>query len=169
MIQLSGFRDLYISELQEARSLETILAEALPKMARAASAEELKRAFDDHTGETREHLEVVEAMLRRLDAADTQHVDQSIQSLAQESEKMAGMIEAGPLRDAALIASAQRIEHYEMAVYGTLATYARQLGLPEDEQLLAEILEEERDTDDRLSTIAEGLVNPAAVEEDAKA
>ena len=164
---ITDFHDMYINELQEARSFESILTETLPKMERAASEETLKQAFRDHFLETREQLQTVEAMLDRLGADPSAHKDQSVERLAQETEKMAAMVEPGPLRDAALIASAQRIEHYEVAVYGTLATYARQLGLDEDGQLLAGILEQEKDADVRLSDIAEGVVNPTAVEAEA--
>jgi ferritin-like metal-binding protein YciE len=164
---IGGFRDLYLAELQEARSVEAILVEGLPKMQKAASDARLKQAFGDHLEATREHLQTVDAILKRLGATE-EHRDQGFERMAQEAEKMAGMVDGGPLRDAALIASAQRIEHYEIAVYGTLATYARQLGLTEDSELLAEILEEEKDADELLSDIAEGVVNPSAVEAEAK-
>ena len=164
---ITGFRDLYVAELQEARSFEAILTEALPKMAEAASDERLKRAFRDHLVETREHQRRVEVILKQLEADPREHEDQSMRTLVSQAEKMAGLVEAGPFRDAALIASAQRIEHYEIAVYGTLATYAQFLGFEDDHQILGGILEEEKDTDDLLSDIAEGVVNPSAVEKEA--
>lgn len=165
-MKISGFEDLYVSELQEARSFESILTEGLPKMAEAASDARLRSAFDDHLRQTREHQRRVEAILKRLDVSPTEHVDQSMLTLAEQSDRMAKLVDPGPFRDAALIASAQRIEHYEIAVYGTLATYARFLGFENDHQILSGILEEERDADDLLSDIAEGVVNPSAVEKE---
>lgn len=165
---ITDIQDLYIAELQEAQSFEALLTKALSKMAEAASEEQLQRAFRDHLEETREHQRSVEALIQRLDADPREHEDQSMQVLVDQSEKMAGLVEAGPLRDAALIASAQRIEHYEIAVYGTLATYAQLLGFENDHQILSGILGEEKDTDDLLSDIAVGMVNPASAEREAK-
>ena len=91
-----------------------------------------------------------------------EHVDQAMQAMLKEAEKWAGMVQDEDLRDAGLIASAQRVEHYEIAVYGSLATWAKQLGLDEDLQALLGILEEEKRTDDRLSTLAKRVVNPDA-------
>lgn len=164
---ITGFHELYIAELQEARSFEAMLTEALAKMADLASEEQLKRAFRQHLAETREHQRSVEALIENLQADSREHNDRSMEVLISQSEKMAGMVEAGPLRDAALIASAQRIEHYEIAVYGTLATYAQLLGLANDHQILSGILGEEKDADDLLSDIAIGMVNPAGVEKEA--
>ncbi|MBB4004696.1 ferritin-like domain-containing protein [Aurantimonas endophytica] len=164
---ISGLRDLYIAELQEARSFEALLTEALPKMAKAASEEQLRQAFEQHLEATREQLGSVEALLNEAGADLKAHEDQSMKVLIEQSQKMADMVVEGPLRDAALIASAQRIEHYEIAVYGTLATYAKILGLDNDHQILSGILGEEKDADDLLTDIAIGMVNPAGAEKEA--
>jgi len=161
---MEAFQELYVAELQEARSFESMLLETLPKLAAAASDERLATAFREHAEETREQLDSVEAILLKLGADPKEHKDQSMQRLVQESGKMADLVEAGPVRDAALIASAQRIEHYEIAVYGTLAAYAKHLGYAEENQILRGILEQEKDTDELLSELAEGVINPAAVE-----
>lgn len=158
------FQDLYVAELQEARSLEGMLLEALPKLAESASEEGLKTAFREHAVETREQLESIEAILKELGADPKAHKEQSMQRLVEEAGKVPGLVKAGPVRDAALIASAQRIEHYEMAVYGTLAAYAKHLGLEAEHQILRAILEQEKNADEVLSDLAEGIVNPAAVE-----
>ena len=163
-MNIDGFRDMFVAELQEARSIEDQLIRALPKMAEAAGASELRQAFEMHLQETRGHRQSVEGILKRLGAAPREHEDQALGALIQEAEKMIGMVEKGPLRDAALIASAQRIEHYEIAVYGTLATYAESLGMDEDKQALADILEDEKNTDLNLSDLAAGIVNPSAVQ-----
>ncbi len=163
-MKIDGFQDLYIAELQEARSFEEMLTRALAKMADLASTDRLKTAFKEHQDETRSQLERVEALLKKHGADRNGHADQSMQSLIGEADRMAGMMAKGPLRDVALIASAQRVEHYEMAVYGTLATYAEALGHSDDTQILSAILQEEEDADDLLSDLAEGVVNPSALE-----
>ncbi|WP_161138841.1 ferritin-like domain-containing protein [Propylenella binzhouense] len=163
-MHIDRFREMYVAELQEARSVEAMLAAALGKMAEAASDEELRKAFRTHREETVAHGAQVETILKRLKAGPLEHKDQAMQSIVREAEKMMGITEPGPLRDAALIASAQRVEHYEIALYGTLATYASSLGLEEDARQLGDILEDEKATDEELSDIAEGIVNPSAIE-----
>ncbi|NDV87960.1 DUF892 family protein [Aurantimonas aggregata] len=165
---IDGLRDLYIAELQEARSFEALLTEALPKMAKSASEEQLRQAFEQHLEATREQQRSVEALLKEAGADPKAHEDQSMKVLIEQSQKMADIVLQGPLRDAALIASAQRIEHYEIAVYGTLATYAKILGLDNDYQILSGILEEEKDADDLLTDIAIGMVIPAGAEKAAE-
>lgn len=167
-MEIRTFEELYIAELQEARSFEQMLVEALPKMAEAAEDEELVEAFQRHLDETRFHLQQVQGILEMRKAGAADHRDSSMEKLIQEAEKMLRMVPEGPLRDAAIIASAQRIEHYEIAVYGTLATYAELLDLEEDKEALGAILDEEKDADETLSDIAAGIVNPEAVEEEAR-
>lgn len=166
-MQIGTFRELFLSELQEARSAEAILLETLPKMAEAAESEDLRDAFRLHEAETRTHLERVEAVVKQVGGSPGEHEDHSMSALVREAEKMIGMTERGPVRDAALIASAQRIEHYEIALYGTLADFADTIGMEDHTQTLADILEEEKTTDEKLSAIADGLINPSAVESSA--
>lgn len=161
-MNIETLKDLYIAELQEARSVEAQLSEALPKMMDAASAGDLKRALEHHLGETRSQLEKVDDILERHGAEARAHDDQSMQKIIGEADKWAGMLDDPACRDAGLIASAQRIEHYEIAVYGTLATWARQLDLEEDAETLRAILAEEKSADDTLSVLAKGDVNPDA-------
>lgn len=163
-MNIDRFREMYQAELQEARSVEAQLIGALPKMAEAADNAELRQAFQMHLAETRGHQRSVDSILEGLGASPKEHEDQAMRALLAEAEKMIGMVEQGPLRDAALIASAQRVEHYEIAVYGTLATYAKCLGLDDHQQKLADIMEEEKSTDEKLSNLADGIINPAAVE-----
>jgi ferritin-like metal-binding protein YciE len=165
---ITGFHDLYVSELQEARSFEAMLIEALAKMADLASEEQLEQAFREHREATRDHLKTLEVLIERLQADLREHEDRSMEVLISQAERIAELVEPGPLRDAALIASAQRIEHYEIAVYGTLSSYAQLLGHEDDQQILAGILEEEKDTDDLLSDIAIGIVNPAGIQREAE-
>jgi len=160
-MDISDFRDLYLKELQEARSVENQLVEALPRMKETARDPDLKQAIDDHLGETRAQLERIETILDRYGADPSEHEDQSMKRLIDEGEKWAGMLD-GALRDAALIASAQRIEHYEIAVYGTLASWAKQLGEDEDLDALLATLDEEKGADEGLTELAKREVNPSA-------
>jgi ferritin-like metal-binding protein YciE len=163
-MNINSLRDLYIAELQEIRSVEGQLVEALPRMADVAGHPELKQGIQTHLEETRAQQSHVEEILRRHNAEPREHVDQAMQAMLQETEKWANIVQDRDLRDAGLIASAQRVEHYEIAVYGSLATWAKQLGLDEDLQALLSILEEEKRTDERLSMLAKRMVNPDAAE-----
>jgi ferritin-like metal-binding protein YciE len=161
-MNVESFREMYVAELQELRSVEAQLTEALPKMAEAANHPELRQAIRSHLEETRSQRDRLDEVLRRHGAEPREHVDQAMQAMLKEAEKWAGMVQDQDLRDAGLIASAQRVEHYEIAVYGSLATWTKQLGLDEDLQTLLGILEEEKRTDESLSTLAKRVVNPDA-------
>ena len=161
-MNVGTFKDMYLAELREARSLEEQLTKALPTMVEKASDSDLKKAFKSHLSETRSHLDRVDGVLRRHNAGNETHKDHSMEKLITETGKWAEILDNREQRDAGLIASAQRIEHYEMAVYGTLAAWAKQLGYGEDEQELRSILAEERQADERLTTLAERDVNPTA-------
>jgi ferritin-like metal-binding protein YciE len=161
-MNVDNFREMYIAELQELRSVEAQLVEALPKMADMASQPELKQAIQTHLEETRWQQSQLDEILRRHGVDPREHVDQAMQAMLKEAEKWAGMVPDQDLRDAGLIASAQRVEHYEIAVYGSLATWAKQLGLDEDLPALLDILEEEKRTDESLSRLAKRVVNPDA-------
>lgn len=162
-MNLDSFRDMYLAELQELRSVEALLVDALPRMADLAGHPELKQAIQAHLDETRSQQSRLDEILSRHKVDPREHVDQAMQAMLKEAEKWAGMVPDQDLRDAGLIASAQRVEHYEIAVYGSLATWAKQLGLLEDLQALHAILEEEKRADDKLSTLAKRVVNPDAV------
>jgi len=161
-MNVDSLRDMYIAELQELRSVEAQLIEALPKLADMAGHAELKQAIRSHLEETRAQQARLDAILTRHGAEPREHVDQAMQAMLKEAEKWAGMVQYQDLRNAGLIASAQRVEHYEIAVYGTLASWAKQLGLGEDERTLHTILEEEKRTDEKLTGLAQRIVNPDA-------
>ena len=161
-MNVTSIRDLYIAELQEIRSVEEQLVGALPKMADVAGHPELKQGIQTHLEETRVQQSRVEEILRRHSAEPREHVDQAMQAMLQEAEKWASMVQDQNLRDAGIIASAQRVEHYEIAVYGSLATWAKLLGLEDDLQALLSNLEEEKQTDDKLTGLAKRMVNPDA-------
>ena len=161
-MNIDDFRQMYVTELQELRSVEAQLVDALPKMAGVANHSELKQAIQRHLEETRSQRDRLDEILRRHGAEPREHVDQSMQAIVREAEKWAKIVQDPDLRDAGLIASAQRVEHYEIAVYGTLATWAKQLGLDEDQRTLHAILEEEKRTDEKLTGLAQEIVNPDA-------
>src|SRR5215207_9200535 len=167
-MNVDTFRQMYVTELQELRSVEAQLVDALPKMAEVANHPELKQAIQSHLEETRSQRDRLDTVLRRHGAEAREHVDQSMQAIVREAEKWARMVQDPDLRDAGLIASAQRVEHYEIAVYGTLATWAQQLGLTEDHRVLRTILAEEKRTDAALTRLAEGGVNREAAVDDAR-
>ncbi len=161
-MQINSFKEMYVSELQEARSLEAQLTSALPEIIEKTGDADLRQALQDHLSETQNHLERVGEILRRHGATAEDHKDQSMLRLVSEAEKWAGMIKDRDQRDAGIIASAQRVEHYEMAVYGTLSAWAKQLGFGEDEEDLRAILAQERAADDKLTRLAEREINPSA-------
>ena len=161
-MQINSFKEMYVSELQEARSLEAQLTSALPEMIEKTDDADLKQALQDHLSETQNHLERVGEILQRHGATAEDHKDQSMVRLVSEAEKWAEMIKDRDQRDAGIIASARRVEHYEMAVYGTLSAWAKQLGFGEDEEDLRAILAQERAADDKLTRLAEREINPSA-------
>ena len=161
-MQINSFKEMYVSELQEARSLEAQLTSVLPEMIEKTDDADLKQALQDHLSETQNHLERVGEILQRHGATAEDHKEQSMVRLVSEAEKWAEMIKDRDQRDAGIIASAQRVEHYEMAVYGTLSAWAKQLGFGEDEEDLLAILAQERAADDKLTRLAEREINPSA-------
>jgi ferritin-like metal-binding protein YciE len=156
--------DAFLDELRDGYDAEKQLIKALPKMAKAASSTELRTAFETHLEETRGHVERLEQVFESLEE----------KARGKHCEGMAGIIEEGKsmmqeefddaAMDAALIAAAQRAEHYEMAAYGTLVAWARAMGHTDAATLLQEILDEEKATDEKLSALAEGGINQEAAD-----
>ncbi|WP_349370645.1 DUF892 family protein [Salinarimonas sp.] len=159
---VSHLRDLYLEELQEMRSAEDLMTNAMPKLARQATHTGLSKMLEDDVADTRAHRERLEAILTRHGANPREHRDQSMAALVAEAEKWAGQIDDPECRDTALIASAQRLQHYEIAAYGSLATWAKQLGFQEDLDQLLAILDEEKRADETLTDLAKSVVNPSA-------
>jgi len=162
-MQITSFKDMYIVELQELMSLERQLVEALLQMAAVASHPSLKKTLMHHREQTQVQRERLNSLLKKHGADPRAHMDQAMQALVNETEKMMTIVKGNDLRDAALIASAQKVEHYEIAAYGTAAALAGQLGLRDDQLLLHESLEEEKWADDVLTRLAKGEVNQDAV------
>jgi ferritin-like metal-binding protein YciE len=163
MMQINNFKDMYIAELQELASVEDQLTEALLRMANVAANPALKDALIRHREETQAQQGRLGSILKRHGAERRAHTDQAMQALVRETEKMLEMLKGNELRDAGLIASAQKLEHYEIAAYGTAAALAGQLNLRDDQRILHVSLEEEKNADLSLTRLAKGEVNRDAV------
>jgi ferritin-like metal-binding protein YciE len=164
-MKLDSMNKLYVEQLQDLYSAETQLVEALPKMAKAASNRELQQAFEKHLKETETHVERIEKIFENLDYKPGGHKCKGMEGLIKEGEEMIKDAKSDPeVRDAGLIAAAQRVEHYEIAGYGTVRTYAKMLGRRDDEQLLQQTLNEEGKTDELLTRLAESQINPQAMQ-----
>ena len=162
-MELATLRDMFIAELQELASAEEQLAHCLQRMAGAASHPALKDALASHRRETQMQLDRLVAILQKQGADPKAHADQAMQALVKETEKMLTLLKGDDLRDAGLIASAQKLEHYEIAAYGTDAALAGQLELRPEQKVLHRSLEEEKKFDMLLTKLAKGKVNPDAV------
>src|SRR5205823_5074880 len=150
-------------ELQELVSVESQLAQSLRRMAEAASHPALKQAFARHRDETEAQQERLASILQKHGANPRAHTDQAMQALIRETEKMLTMLKGEELRDAGLIASAQKLEHYEIAAYGTAAALAGQLDLRDEQKMLHRTLDEEKQIDTLLTQLAKREVNPDAL------
>lgn len=154
--------DLYVAQLQDLRSAEDQLVTALPMMAEAATHADLKRGFERHLEQTKTQRDRLDQILSSLGADPDGETCQAMKGLVKEGNEMIAANGDDNVRDAGLIAASQRIEHYEIAGYGTVATFAKQLGRTEDLPLLLQSLEEEKQTDETLTQVAEQVVNQDA-------
>ncbi len=162
-MQIASLKDLYIAELQELISVETQLAEALPRLAEVASHTTLKKALMQQGNDTEIQKERLIAIVHEHGADPLAHTDQAMQALLTETGKMVAMLNDTDILDAGLIASMQKVAHYEMAAFGTAAALAGQLGLREEQAMLHSSLEEERHADRILTLLAKRDVNPNAM------
>ena len=168
---LQTFQDLYTEQLRDLYSAESQLVDALPKMAENATDADLKAGFQQHLQETRQQKERLETIFRALGKDPGGHTCQAMKGLVKEGDEMIsdtrsvfGSDTPGPVRDAGLIAAAQRVEHYEIAAYGTVCEFAKALGRTDDLALLKQSIAEEKATDEKLTKLAEGWINQAAVD-----
>jgi ferritin-like metal-binding protein YciE len=158
-MKLQTLKDLYVHELKGLYSAETQIIEALPKMIKATSNAQLVTAFQEHLEQTREQAARLEKILESHDQSTRGPKHKGMEGvLAESAELLEAEAEEG-VRDAGLIAAAQRVEHYEMAGYGSARTYAGMLGDPEGARLLQTTLTEETETDRKLTEIAESVIN----------
>jgi ferritin-like metal-binding protein YciE len=161
-MQITSFRDMYLAELQELCSVEEQLSQALERAAKTASNPELKDAFTRHREETKLQKKRLEGLLDSHGVKGG-HTDQAMEALLQETAKMAATLQGEELRDAGLIASMQKLEHYEIAAYGTAAALAGQLDLRDDQRILHQSLNEEKRTDVLLTSLAKAEINQSAI------
>jgi ferritin-like metal-binding protein YciE len=162
MPELQTMNDLFVDEIRDLYDAEKQLVKALPKMAKAAHSEELKRAFETHLAETENQVNRLEQIFNSIGEKTGGETCDAMKGLVKEGEKMIDNTDEGEVRDAGLIAAAQRVEHYEMAGYGAAREFAEELGLGDAESLLQQTLEEEKAADSKLNAIAKSTVNRKA-------
>ncbi len=157
-MKLETMHQLFIDQLQDLYSAETQIIEALPKMAEKTSSPELRRAFETHLQQTRRQKERLDRVFNQLPDVDREDKTcKGIKGIIDENEKLIKDAKDADVRDAGMIAGAQRVEHYEISGYGTARTYAQLLGRAEWARLLQETLDEEKETDRLLNGIAERI------------
>ena len=161
-MKLESLKDLYIEQLKDLYSAETQLLDALPKMASRATSPDLKQAFNEHLRQTHEHVRRLEQVFQDLGDSPKGETCEGMRGLVREGEEMIDMKGDDKVIDAGLIAAAQRIEHYEIAGYGTVRTYAEMLGKQQQVSLLDRTLQEEEMTDEKLTRLAESHINAEA-------
>jgi ferritin-like metal-binding protein YciE len=148
---------LFVDELKDLYSAENQITKALPKLAKASSSQELKTAFESHLKETEGHVERLEQIFEMLEVSPKGKTCAGMKGLLEEGKEMLEETETGAIRDVAMISAAQRVEHYEMAGYGSVRTYAELLGKNEIATLLEKTLEEEKSADSKLTKIAKSV------------
>jgi ferritin-like metal-binding protein YciE len=158
-MKLNTLRDLYVEQLRDLYSAETQLVDALPMMMESASHPELQQALRNHLAETQTQVERLERIFQSLDLKPGGETCQAMKGLIKEGNEIVGKRADHDVRDAGIIAVCQRVEHYEIAGYGTVATYAEMLGRTEDHDLLGQTLSEEKNADQILNGIALSVVN----------
>ncbi|WP_316803291.1 ferritin-like domain-containing protein [Pedobacter nototheniae] len=162
----SEFHKFFVDELKDIYWAEKHLVKALPKMKKAATSPELASAFEKHTAETQTHIETLEEVFSLLEEKAAAKKCDAMAGLLEEAESIIEDTESGTMiRDAGLILAAQKVEHYEIATYGTLKTFAENMGHTAVVELLTRTLENEKETDVALTEIAEGFINEEAAAE----
>jgi ferritin-like metal-binding protein YciE len=165
MAKLSSLDDLLVHELQDIYHAEGQILKALPRMTKAASNPDLKAAFEEHRLQTEGQVQRLEQVFKLLGRPVKGKKCEGMAGLIEEGKKMMEEEAEPAVKDAALIAAAQKVEHYEIASYGCVCTYAEMLGYDEVHDLLGQNLDEEETTDERLTALAESVINPEAEEE----
>lgn len=157
-----SLEELFQTQIKDAYNAETQLVKALPKMAKAATLPELRAGFQEHWEQTKGHVERLEQVAQELGFKPSGEKCEAMEGLIEEGEEIIDMDGDDNVRNAGLIIAAQKVEHYEIALYGGLCALAKQLGHDQQAQLLHETLEEEKQTDEKLTAIAESRVNTQA-------
>lgn len=159
---IENLQDLFVHTLQDIYYAEKHIVKALPKMAKAADSAKLRKAFEKHFGETEEQIERLDAAFKSIGQTPKAAKCPAIDGILKEASELLAEIKDADTRDAAMIAAAQAVEHYEITRYGTLVSWAEQLGHKEAGKLLAKTLEEEKHTDAALTDLAESKLNKQA-------
>ncbi|SKA31470.1 ferritin-like domain-containing protein [Consotaella salsifontis] len=154
--------DLFLHTLQDIYYAEKTITKALPKMSKKASSADVKKAFDSHLEETKGHVERLDEVFKSLGQKPKAEKCPAIEGIVSEAEELMEEIEDAETLDAALVAAAQAVEHYEMTRYGTLVSWAETLGHKDAIKILGETLKEEKAADEKLTKIAEAKVNKKA-------
>jgi ferritin-like metal-binding protein YciE len=168
MAAVKTLEELFIHELSDIYSAEKQLTKALPKMARASTAPELAEAFESHLEETQGQVERIDEIVETLGIKLKRIKCAAMEGLVEEGKEVIDGVEEGPLRDTALIGGAQKVEHYEIASYGTLIALANQLGYADAVPLLQDTLKEEKGADEKLTLLAQSLAKQKRVEKAGK-
>ena len=163
-MKLETLQELYLEQLRDIYDAENQLTKALPKMAKEATNEELKAAFEQHLDQTEEQISRLDRIFEELGEKPKGHKCKAMLGLIEEGKELMGEDASEDVMDAGLICAAQKIEHYEIATYGCLRTYAEMLGFDEQADLLQETLDEEKDTDENLTELAVSCINLEAEE-----
>jgi ferritin-like metal-binding protein YciE len=156
-MKMESLQELFVKELQDLYSAENQITEALPKMAKAASSAELKAGFEQHLDQTKGQVKRLEQIFEQLGTSAKGDKCKGMEGLLKEGEELMDEDAEPEVLDAGLIAAAQKVEHYEIASYGTVRTYANLLGMSKAANLLEQTLNEEKETDSKLTDIAEEI------------
>lgn len=161
-MNLDNLRDVFHAQLKDMYSAEKQLTEALPDLAKAAKSPELQKAFESHLEETKHHMETVRQILDDMGVNPGSTKCDAMEGLVEEARDMASKDGDRDARDAGIICAAQKAEHYEIATYGSLCTWAKMLGEDKVAETLQNLLDQEYDADNKLDKLAEGYLNEKA-------
>jgi ferritin-like metal-binding protein YciE len=162
-LEAKQLHDAFVEELKDLYSAESMLIDALPKMEKAASNDQLKQGFSKHHDETKKQRDRLQKIFDRMGTSPGNKTCHGMEGILKEGEMIMQKNMDNHVKDAALISAAQKVEHYEIAMYGTMATWADFMGEDEIASMLKETLEEEKKTDKKLTEMAEKQVNKQAV------
>lgn len=162
---METLKDLFIEELKDLYHAEKQITKALPQMAKKANSEQLRKAFESHLKETENQISRLEKVFKELDMTPRAKKCEGMEGIIQEGKTMMQELEKSDTLDAALIAAAQKVEHYEIASYGTVRAYAQQLNYKNAASMLQETLEEESAANEKLNNLALNQINAEAVDE----
>jgi ferritin-like metal-binding protein YciE len=160
---MDTLRELFIHELQDLYSAEQQILKALPKMAAAANSPDLRDAFQSHLAQTKDQVKRLDSIFEELDESPKGKTCKGMEGLVEEGSEIVSENAESAVKDAGLIVAAQKVEHYEIAGYGSVCVFAGLLGLPNIKQLLKQTMAEEEEADKKLTRIAEGIVNVEAL------